>query len=163
MADFPQQWMPGASKKRAGGGGMPTPTVPPPQSWDYQRGGGGVAQEEGDVRHPHIVKFMRPWLEKFGSPLRFGQILENGGVSYNDLPVGCFSTSGGSPCWNFVLDKCKFKNCKKPHIVGARLPQGYPQKLTTALEPAMQVCYRKFTREQWRSKQGGNAYKRQCV
>ena len=149
--------MSGASKKRADGGGdANTDSAPTPFM--------GVTQEERerDLSHPHIVKFMRPWLEKFGSPLKFGQILENGGLTYNDLSVGSFSLNDGSPCWNFLLDKCNFRNCKKPHVVGACLPQGYPQKLCTVIKPAMQVCYPKFAKEQWRSKPGSDAYKRQC-
>ena len=96
---------------------------------------------------------MTPWIEKFGRPLSLGKILRLGGVRFDDLPKGSFTPNGGSPCWNYLLDVCSFKNCDRSHIEGLFLPQGYPGKLCQVLRPAMRTCYNKFSKAEWKAKE----------
>ena len=162
-ASFPKEWQPARQGQYNGHAGVghgthsgmtvahspswnPPPGRPPTQSGAQRTGGNAPEQPWEDNRHPKIAAMMAPYIDKFGTNVYVGELLDAVGMRMTGLPVPTgtrFVSSDGTKtflCWNAVLGKCKFgKGCKfkKNHPAKNDLSDDYAQLVVSTLQPAV--------------------------
>ncbi len=89
---------------------------------------------------------MSPYIEKFGTNVYVGELLDAGGMRMTGLPIPTgtrFASSDGSKtflCWNAVLGRCKFgKGCKfkRNHPGKNELSDDFAASVVTTLQSAV--------------------------
>ncbi len=89
---------------------------------------------------------MAPYIDKFGTNVYLGELLNSIGLRMTGLPVPTgtrFASSDGTKtflCWNAVLGKCKFgKGCKfkRNHPAKKDLSDEYAQLVVSTLQSAV--------------------------
>ena len=157
-ANYPQEWQPkGAPRHTAPPAAGATiswqpPGGSPPYQGQGQAGRATAAAGQGneevweDVRHPRIQAMMAPYVEKLGSNVYVGEIMDAAGITVADLPKPTgtrFISKDGKKaylCWNAVLGRCKFgKSCKykKNHPKKNELPEEFATAVVAALQQAV--------------------------
>ena len=160
-ASFPKEWQP-ARQVPAGGHALATaytagstgrvaawtpPTGrPPPYPTAASPGGRNPDQHWDDPRHHKIIAMMSPYIEKFGSNVYVGELLDAGGMRMTGLPIPTgtrFASSDGTKtflCWNAVLGRCKFgKGCKfkRNHPGKNELSDEFAEAVVSTLQAAV--------------------------
>ena len=89
---------------------------------------------------------MAPYIEKFGTNVYAGEVLDAAGIRIENLPIPLgtrFASKDGTRaylCWNAVLGQCKFgKGCKfrKNHPGKGELPDTYASSIVSTLKDAV--------------------------
>ena len=89
---------------------------------------------------------MAPYLEKLGTNVYVGEIMDAAGITVSDLPKPTgtrFMSKDGKKaylCWNAVLGRCKFgKSCKykKNHPKKNELSDDFASAVVAALQRAV--------------------------